>query len=168
MLKTMIVKTPIGPLTLVGSETALVFVHLPTSEDAPPAAPEGTSPLLERAATQLREYFAGERLEFDIPLAPNGTQFQRLVWDALLAIPFGVSCSYGELAKAIGRPAASRAVGAANGRNPIAIIIPCHRVIGANGTLTGYGGGLPTKQWLLAHEQKLAPARSTGQQRLFG
>jgi methylated-DNA-[protein]-cysteine S-methyltransferase len=123
--------------------------------------------VLELAAAQIREYFAGERRAFDIPLEPKGTAFQRLVWDALLEIPYGVSCSYGDIAKAIRRPAASRAVGAANGRNPIAIIVPCHRVIGASGSLTGYGGGLPTKQWLLAHEAKLAPARSTGQQRLF-
>ena len=166
MLKKMIVKTPIGALTLAANETALVALHLPASEDAPPDAPSGKSPILALAAAQLREYFAGERRDFDLPLAPEGTAFQRLVWDALLAIPYGVSCSYGDIAKAIRRPAASRAVGAANGRNPIAIIVPCHRVIGSSGALIGYGGGLPTKQWLLAHEQKFAPPPG-GQQRLF-
>jgi methylated-DNA-[protein]-cysteine S-methyltransferase len=120
--------------------------------------------LLERVAAQLREYFAGERREFDVELAAKGTPFQQRVWDSLMAIPYGELRSYGDVAKAIGRPAASRAVGAANGRNPIAIIVPCHRVIGASGNLTGYGGGLPTKKWLLEHERRFA---ATGQQRLF-
>jgi methylated-DNA-[protein]-cysteine S-methyltransferase len=110
--------------------------------------------VLARAATQLREYFAGERRLFDLPLAPDGTGFQRLVWAALEQIPYGVTRSYGELARAIGRPAASRAVGTANSRNPISIIVPCHRVIGANGALTGYAGGMRAKQWLLDHEQR--------------
>jgi methylated-DNA-[protein]-cysteine S-methyltransferase len=100
---------------------------------------------------------------FDVPLAPQGTPFQHRVWDALVEIPFGVVRSYGQLAQAIGRPTASRAVGAANGRNPIAIIVPCHRVIGANGELTGYAGGLPIKRWLLEHEQRHA----SFQQRMF-
>jgi methylated-DNA-[protein]-cysteine S-methyltransferase len=119
--------------------------------------------LLTRAATQLEEYFAGERREFDLELAPKGTPFQQLVWDALMRIPYGVLRSYGEQAKMIDRPAASRAVGAANGKNPIAIIVPCHRVVGANGNLTGYGGGLPTKSWLIEHEQRFA----SRQQRMF-
>lgn len=119
--------------------------------------------MLARAAAQLAAYFAGERRDFDLPLAPQGTPFQQRVWDALLAIPYGAVRSYGDVARAIGRPAASRAVGAANGRNPIAIIVPCHRVIGASGQLTGYGGGLPTKRWLLEHEQRHA----SGQQRMF-
>ena len=122
----------------------------------------GSSPLLRRVADQLAEYFAGERRDFDLPLAAPGTAFQKLVWDALVRIPFGEVRSYGELARTLGRPSGSRAVGAANGKNPIAIIVPCHRVIGANGTLTGYAGGLPTKQWLLEHEQ-----RYSGQQRMF-
>jgi len=163
MLKKMIVKSPIGQLTLVGSASALVALHLPGSDDAPPEGELGKSPLLQRVADQLAEYFAGERRTFDVPLAANGTAFQRLVWDALLEIPYGVLRSYGDVARAIGRRAASRAVGAANGRNPIAIIVPCHRVIGASGQLTGYGGGLPTKRWLLEHEQKHAG----GQQRMF-
>lgn len=113
--------------------------------------------MLARAAAQLAEYFRGERLEFDLPLAMEGTAFQRRVWDELMAIPYAATWSYGELARAIGRPSASRAVGAANGRNPIAIIVPCHRVIGAKGALTGYGGGMAAKQWLLAHERTRAP-----------
>ena len=163
MLKKMIVKSPIGELTLVGSASALVALHLPESDDAPMDAPSGKTPLLTRVAEQLREYFAGERRAFDVEMAAKGTPFQQLVWGALLDIPYGALCSYGDVARTIGRPAASRAVGAANGRNPIAIIVPCHRVIGSTGQLTGYGGGLPTKQWLLAHEQKFAGA----QQRMF-
>jgi methylated-DNA-[protein]-cysteine S-methyltransferase len=108
--------------------------------------------VLDETARQLREYFAGTRQTFDLPLAPRGSGFQELVWQTLLKIPFGETWSYGQLAKHIGRPSASRAVGTANGANPISIIVPCHRVIGANGTLTGYGGGLPAKRWLLAHE----------------
>lgn len=101
---------------------------------------------------QLTEYFAGNLQEFDVRLAPAGTEFQKKVWQELCRIPFGASISYGELAQRIGQPKASRAVGAANGQNPISIIVPCHRVIGANGTLTGYGGGIERKKWLLEHE----------------
>lgn len=102
---------------------------------------------------QLREYFDGSRTRFDLPLAPEGTPFQKAVWEELARIPFGQRVSYGELARRIGRPRAIRAVGAANGANPIAIVIPCHRVIGSDGSLTGYGGGLPIKRWLLDHER---------------
>jgi methylated-DNA-[protein]-cysteine S-methyltransferase len=101
---------------------------------------------------QLTEYFGGGLQEFDLLLAPAGTEFQKKVWQELCQIPFGASISYGELARRIGQPAASRAVGRANGQNPISIIVPCHRVIGANGTLTGYGGGIERKKWLLEHE----------------
>lgn len=111
--------------------------------------------MLVRAAAQLAEYFAGERAEFDIPLAPRGTGFQRLVWAALEQIPFGETRSYGELAAGLGRPSASRAVGAANGKNPISILVPCHRVIAGSGALTGYAGGLAAKRWLLAHEARM-------------
>jgi O-6-methylguanine DNA methyltransferase len=107
---------------------------------------------LEQAANELRRYFAGERVQFSCPLDLHGTPFQMHVWRELRRIPYGETRTYGELAQAIGRPNASRAVGAANGANPIAIIVPCHRVIGHNGTLTGYGGGLPTKAWLLSLE----------------
>lgn len=107
---------------------------------------------LTAARRQLTAYFDSQLQAFDLPLAPAGTRFQRQVWQALRNIPFGQTQSYGELAQRIGRPKASRAVGLANGRNPISIIIPCHRVIGANGNLTGYGGGIECKQWLLQHE----------------
>ena len=103
---------------------------------------------------QLEAYFAGELTEFDLPLNPRGTEFQKQVWQELQNIPFGVTISYGDLAERIGNPNSSRAVGAANGRNPISIIVPCHRVIGSNGKLTGYGGGMERKEWLLAHETK--------------
>jgi methylated-DNA-[protein]-cysteine S-methyltransferase len=106
-----------------------------------------------RPTAQLDAYFSGELHEFDVPLAPAGTPFQRDVWDLLLQIPFGQTATYGRLARELGKPDASRAVGLANGRNPISIIIPCHRVIGSTGELTGYGGGLPRKAWLLAHER---------------
>ncbi len=145
------IPSPLGPLRLHARGDLLAAVHLPT--DAPLAdEPQRATDVLATTADQLREYFAGHRRAFDLPLAPEGTDFQQLVWTALLAIPFGHTRSYGEIAAAIGRPSASRAVGAANGRNPIAIIVPCHRVIGASGALTGYAGGMDAKRWLLAHE----------------
>jgi methylated-DNA-[protein]-cysteine S-methyltransferase len=106
---------------------------------------------------QVNEYCAGKRTHFDVELAPNGTAFQQAVWKALLAIPYGETRSYGEVARAIGQPTAARGVGAANGSNPIGLIVPCHRVIGADGSLTGYGGGLPLKRALLAHEAEHRP-----------
>jgi methylated-DNA-[protein]-cysteine S-methyltransferase len=108
---------------------------------------------------QLAEYFAGERTEFDLPLAPAGTEFQQRVWQLLRAIPLGQTRTYGQLAAELGNPAAMRAVGLANGRNPISIIVPCHRVIGSTGALTGYAGGLAAKQWLLEHERQVASRR---------
>jgi methylated-DNA-[protein]-cysteine S-methyltransferase len=145
------IASPLGPLRLRAHGDELAAVHLPNDESVPDE-PERACDVLLATADQLREYFAGHRRTFDLPLAPDGTGFQQIVWHALLAIPFGETRSYGQIAAAIGRPAASRAVGAANGRNPIAIIVPCHRVIGSSGQLTGYGGGLPAKRWLLAHE----------------
>ena len=136
------IETPIGPLRLDVEEGALVAVHLPGERRSPIAATERPEdPVLAAAAKQLEDYFAGRRTTFDLPLRPRGTPFQRAVWDALRAIPPGETRSYGEIARAVGRPAAVRAVGAANGRNPLAIVVPCHRVIGAGGTLTGYAGG---------------------------
>lgn len=111
-------------------------------------------PFLDQTVEQLNEYFEGRRQEFSIPLAPKGTPFQFEVWDALMEIPYGITCSYGEVAAAIGRPRASRAVGRANNANPLPILIPCHRVIGADGSLVGYGGGLEIKKKLLALEQE--------------
>jgi len=153
-MQTMItMRSPIGTLSLCAEDDRLVGLYLP---DRPaPALPRGRSAVLDQTCAQLTEYFAGDRRDFDLPLAPSGTEFQVAVWRALADIPFGVTCSYGELARVVGRPSASRAVGAANGRNPISIILPCHRVIGSNGELTGYGGGLPMKRWLLDHERAL-------------
>lgn len=151
--------TPIGPLLLVGDGTALVEVGLPQAGRTPKPPPDGerSRPKLHAAARELDEYFAGTRHRFDVPLRPSGTPFQLEVWGALLAIPYGETASYAEIARRIRRPRAVRAVGAANGANPLAIIVPCHRVIGSHGDLTGYGGGLPAKRWLLAHERRHAP-----------
>lgn len=145
-MSTRAIKTPIGPLTLQADEVAVTAIRFGAG------GAQDASPLLDAAEAQLREYFAGARRTFDLPLAPHGTAFQQRVWAALRAIPYGETRTYGELAAAIGSPNASRAVGMANHRNPIPIIIPCHRVIGANGTLTGYAGGLEVKQKLLALE----------------
>lgn len=150
------IPSPLGPLRLFAHADELVAVYLPEGDEVPDA-PVGDTPVLGETARQLDEYFAGKRRDFTLPLAPRGTGFQQIVWRALTQIPFGVTRSYGELARTIGRPSASRAVGAANGKNPISIIVPCHRVIGANGALTGYGGGLAAKQWLLAHEARFTP-----------
>jgi methylated-DNA-[protein]-cysteine S-methyltransferase len=120
---------------------------------------EGDHAVLRQAQAQLAEYFAGQRRDFDLPLAPQGTEFQREVWWELANIPFGGTISYAELALRVGRPTATRAVGAANGRNPLPIVLPCHRVIGADGSLTGFGGGLPTKEFLLQLEGALPRER---------
>ncbi len=151
MLITRVISTPVGDLRLVGTATTLRELELPplTGVSADDATP---SPALDEAERQLREYFAGDRKTFDLPLELVGTDFQKEVWQALLTIPYGQTCSYVDLARKIGRPKASRAVGGANGRNPISIIVPCHRVIAADGTLGGYGGGLAMKARLLAHE----------------
>lgn len=148
--------SPLGPVQLLGRGNVLIAAHLCTREAKHPLpeVPHGTSPVLERAAKQLAEYFAGDRTDFDLPLAAEGTPYQQRVWKLLSTIPFGQTWSYGKLATAMGNPNASRAVGAANGRNPLWIIVPCHRVIGANGSLTGYAGGVLAKQWLLTHEQR--------------
>jgi methylated-DNA-[protein]-cysteine S-methyltransferase len=153
------IDTPIGPLLLVGDGTALVEVGLPQRGGAatPPAGATENPSKLHAAVRQFDEYFSGKRLHFDLPLRPSGTPFQLEVWGALLAIPYGETVSYADIARRIRRPRAVRAVGAANGANPLAIIVPCHRVIGSHGDLVGYGGGLPIKRWLLAHERKYAP-----------
>lgn len=145
-MSTRAIKTPIGPLTLEADENAVTAIRFSAG------GAQDASPLLDAAEAQLREYFAGARRTFDLPLAPHGTAFQQRVWAALRTIPYGETRTYGELAAAIDSPNASRAVGMANHRNPIPIIIPCHRVIGANGTLTGYAGGLEIKRRLLALE----------------
>jgi methylated-DNA-[protein]-cysteine S-methyltransferase len=153
------IDTPIGPLLLVADDAALVEIGLPRrgAAQAAPADAEAGKNRLRGAARELDEYFAGTRQRFDIPLRPAGTPFQLEVWGALLAIPYGETVSYADIARRIRRPLAVRAVGAANGANPLSIIVPCHRVIGSHGDLVGYGGGLPIKRWLLAHERKHAP-----------
>lgn len=140
------IETPIGPLSLQADESAVSAMRFGAG------GAQDASPLLDAAEAQLREYFAGARRTFDLPLAPHGTAFQQRVWMVLRAIPYGETRTYGELAAAIDSPNASRAVGMANHRNPIPIIIPCHRVIGANGTLTGHAGRLEVKRKLLALE----------------
>lgn len=150
-------ETPIGTLLIAGDDEAVRRIDFPRDGKAREPG-EGWSPSVKgpigAAVQQLKEYFAGRRAEFDLPLAPEGTEFQRTVWRSLRDIPYGQTISYGELAKRVGNPKASRAVGAANGQNPIPIVIPCHRVIGANGKLTGFGGGLPTKEALLELEAR--------------
>ena len=148
--------TPIGELTLTASDTALVGVAFPSWRHRPRRARRDTmSEILGRAKDQLIEYFAGTRQVFDIPLGATGTEFEHRVWDLVQAIPYGSTRTYGDLAKRLGSLKEARAVGSANGKNPIPIIVPCHRVIGANGDLTGFGGGIERKRWLLQHEGAL-------------
>ncbi|HZB51376.1 MAG TPA: methylated-DNA--[protein]-cysteine S-methyltransferase [Mycobacteriales bacterium] len=153
-----VVDSPIDPLLLVGDETGLRELQM-APHSPPPGATEDAGPLAA-AADQLAAYFAGEREAFRLPLAPVGTAFQRKVWAALREIPYGRTTTYGELAAGLGQPTAARAVGLANGRNPIAVIVPCHRVIGRDGTLTGFGGGLDRKRWLLEHERAVLGGRT--------
>ena len=157
--------SPIGELLLVSNGEALTSVELPPYDNG--AYSDEEDKVLRKAKEQLRAYFAGELLDFDLPRAAAGTEFQQRVWKALCEIPYGVAVSYREIARRIGMPTASRAVGAANGRNPIPIIVPCHRVIGADGTLTGYGGGLDRKQWLLRHETDVLSRKKTAAAALF-
>lgn len=175
-----VIDTPVGPLFIGGSQRGIHRLDFLPDERPSAGAEQGhrvrefewSRACLERetglpavhdphraseAARQMREYFTGDRVTFDLPLAPHGSEFQRRVWAALLEIPPGETRSYGWVAERIGRPSASRAVGAANGQNPIVIVVPCHRVVGANGTLTGYGGGLDRKRWLLEHETSSLP-----------
>ncbi len=156
-----VIDSPIGPLTLQSDGTALTglnmdtpgsTVELGTGKAHAQPTEDPRAGVLPIAIRQLAEYFAGSRREFELPLNLRGTEFQRRVWRALTGIPYGNTQSYGELARRIENPGAARAVGLANNRNPVPIIVPCHRVIGADGSLTGYGGGLDRKRWLLAHE----------------
>jgi methylated-DNA-[protein]-cysteine S-methyltransferase len=149
------VETPIGQVLLAGRPGVLTGLFVASHERCPalPSAWRRDDDALAEARRQLEEYFAGTRTTFDLPLELEGTPFQVMVWSALRDIPFGETISYGELARRVARPGASRAVGAANGRNPISIVIPCHRVIGADGRLTGYGWGHERKAWLLQHER---------------
>ncbi|MBV9840334.1 MAG: methylated-DNA--[protein]-cysteine S-methyltransferase [Sphingomonadaceae bacterium] len=151
-----IISSPVGALTLVASEQGLAAILWegddPDRVKLQPRAEAAEHPVLIAAEQQLSDYFAGRRRSFDLPLDFRGTEFQRRVWAELLEIPFGETRSYGAIARAIGRPGASRAVGAANGRNPISIVAPCHRVVGSTGALTGFAGGLKTKAYLLGLE----------------
>lgn len=151
-----IVQSPFGPLTPVVNESGgLTMLHFGEKH---PVGAERNADRLEQVSKQLHEYFEGSRKLFDLDLAADGTAFQRQVWALLTKIPFGETRSYGEIAREMGMPGASRAVGRANATNPIAIVVPCHRVIGSNGTLTGYAGGLSMKEKLLAFEQGLTPS----------
>ena len=143
--------SPIGMLEICGEDNWITAVNFAESEKEETSS----SPVVEHCRLQLEEFFAGKRKEFDLPLMPEGTEFQRRVWAQLQHIPFGETISYLTLAKQLGDPKATRAVGLANGKNPVSIIIPCHRVIGANGRLIGYAGGLWRKKWLLNHENSL-------------
>ncbi len=164
--------SPLGTVRVVAEEAGITAVEFLDGTAAPPAGERSSTafaaaaaagrrigerldehPLLREAVTQLTGYFAGDLKDFALPLAPQGTPFQRSVWEQLRLIGYGETASYGDIARRIGRPTASRAVGAANGRNPIAIIVPCHRVIGADGSMTGFGGGIERKVWLLGHEK---------------
>ncbi|SBW17479.1 methylated-DNA--[protein]-cysteine S-methyltransferase [Protofrankia symbiont of Coriaria ruscifolia] len=148
--------SPLGPLLLVGDDVGLCAIHMGEPE-AEPGWPDDIEPdpvSLRDMIEQLEAYFIGDLLAFDVPLHPVGTPFQRAVWEAVAAIPYGATSSYAEIAKAVGRPSAFRAVGLANGRNPLPIIVPCHRVIGSSGSLTGYSGGIARKRHLLDLERR--------------
>ena len=159
---TSMMESPLGSMRLAANGDALAGIWFPThagTPDTKDAADGARHPVLIAAKRQLREWFDGKRRDFDLPLAQPGTPFQRRVWTALREIPFGETWTYTQLARRAGRPAAMRAAGAANGRNPFSIVVPCHRVIGADGSLTGYAGGLVAKKWLLEHESRLSLAR---------
>lgn len=162
-LATKTIDSPVGPLQLVASDRGLIAIlwenDRPNRVRLQELGENNEHPILERTAEELREYFAGERTTFSVPLDMRGTPFQESVWEALLGIPFGETRSYGQLARQLGSPTATRAVGAANGRNPLSIIVPCHRVVGSSGKLTGFAGGLDRKAHLLSLEKR-QPAAS--------
>jgi methylated-DNA-[protein]-cysteine S-methyltransferase len=154
-----VMDSPVGRLTLIATDGALSGLYMDGQRHLPAAETFGQrdDTVLTDAVGQLEEYFSGQRTHFDVPMSFAGTQFQQLVWNALRAIPYGQTMSYGLIARQIGTPAASRSVGLANGRNPISIIVPCHRVVGSTGQLTGYGGGLERKRFLLDLERAALP-----------
>jgi methylated-DNA-[protein]-cysteine S-methyltransferase len=155
--------SPLGSVNLVTEDGHhLSAIRLLDRPESSPSTVAAGCEILERASHQLAEYFAGRRQQFDLPLQPAGTPFQQRVWQALQQIPFGTTASYQEIARAIGQPTACRAVGGANGRNPLPIVIPCHRVIGVRGALVGFSAGLDRKVWLLGHEAAFAPQSSAG------
>jgi methylated-DNA-[protein]-cysteine S-methyltransferase len=159
------VETPLGPMAIACSPSGLVALslpgergfwlnHRPTALSEPAGGPpEAAVRLVERVAAELAAYFAGRLRRFSVPIAPPGTPFQRAVWQAVAAVPYAETRSYSAIAAEIGRPEAARAVGHANGANPLPIVVPCHRLVGANGSLTGYAGGLAMKRWLIEHER---------------
>ena len=161
------IDSPVGPLTIAaspagvrlliweGHDDALAAEHAAAATMADTPATRNAEQILERTIAQLGEYFAGSRTEFDLPLDPRGTAFQQSAWMVLRTIPYGQTMSYGQQARALGDPNKARAVGGANGKNPISIIVPCHRVVGADGSLTGFGGGIDVKAWLLDHERQV-------------
>ena len=163
-ISTTVVDSPVGPLTVVASDAGLRAVLWPADGAGgdrarvplPGTVENDDHPVLVAARRQLTEYFAGERTEFDLPLDPVGTPFQQSAWTALRTIPFGETITYGEQARRMGDDRKARAVGAANGKNPLSIIVPCHRVVGSDGSLTGFAGGVETKAWLLAHERAVS------------
>ncbi len=152
------IDSPLGELLAARDEGGITALYLPTGKNAtrPDPSWQRSDAAFDDVRSQLGEYFAGRRQQFELALNPSGTKFQKQVWTALCDIGYGETTSYGKTAAAIGHPNGSRAVGTANGQNPISIIVPCHRVIGADGSLTGYGGGLPAKRWLLDHEARHA------------
>jgi methylated-DNA-[protein]-cysteine S-methyltransferase len=150
------IASPVGPLTLIASEVGLQ--ELRWGDDRPADATDTPNhPVLQQAIMQLAEYFEGARTTFDVPLDMQGTPFQKSVWDLLLTIPYGETTTYGAMAQTLGDPGKARAVGLANGKNPVSIIVPCHRVIGSTGALTGFGGGLDRKAFLLRLERRVKP-----------
>jgi methylated-DNA-[protein]-cysteine S-methyltransferase len=153
------VPSPVGRLLLAMDGQGLRHIHFETGRETlePGEEWERGAGALHEARAQLKAYFAGKLTEFDLPLAPHGTEFQQRVWLELVRIPFGETTNYGEIARRLGDLQATRAVGAANGANPLPIVVPCHRVIGKSGSLVGFGGGLPVKRWLLEHEQRYSP-----------
>jgi methylated-DNA-[protein]-cysteine S-methyltransferase len=160
MFHTTTMSSPVGELRLIAGENGLRAI-LWGAEDVERIASiddeelvEGTTPVLDAAISQLEEYFAGTRREFDLPLDPAGTEFQQSAWMVLRTIPYGTTISYGQQAAQLGDPNKARAVGAANGKNPLSIVIPCHRVVGSNGHLTGFAAGVDVKSWLLDHERQ--------------
>lgn len=155
------IASPIGPLLLASDGAALTGIWMQGTFDghveSEAVFAPCDDPLLAEAARQLVAYFDGRLQQFDLPLTAHGSEFEEQVWAALRAIPYGATVSYGEIARRVGQPGAARAVGMANNRNPLPIVVPCHRVIGADGSMTGFGGGIARKRWLLAHEARFAP-----------
>ncbi len=170
--QTIVMHSPIGPLTLVSDGSYLLELRFGgdmqgVSDTSMESQGPSWCPILQQARSELAEYFKGSLMEFSVPYKMRGTPFQQRVWRALCDVPYGTTCSYSELAARIGSPQGARAVGLALGRNPLAIVVPCHRVIGANGSLTGFGGGVETKRLLLEHENRyLNPDRPSRVQRI--